>query len=69
LSGFLVHHHMVDMMKLKNMVPRRRSHDHQHCEECSGEYDWVDTLLRHPMFPTNEEGRSKSLSFLDITAG
>jgi serine/threonine protein kinase len=68
LIGFLDHHHMVSMQTLERMAPQVvRSHAH-HCEQCSGVYDWVDALLRHPMFP-NKEGRSHSLSFLDITAG
>jgi serine/threonine protein kinase len=68
LTGFLDHHRMVSMKKLKDMAPQVRSPHARHCEQCSGVYDWVDALLRHPMFP-NKEGRSNVLSFLDITAG
>lgn len=48
------------------------------CEQCALMYDWIDRLLRHPMFkknPTNDRankrraGDNNIFSFLDITAG
>jgi serine/threonine protein kinase len=66
LTNFLaINEGMVSMDTLERMVPKLRVRGSQICPQCSVVYDWVDALLRYPMFP-NKEGR---LSFLDITAG